>query len=235
MYAVLIAGGKGERLRPLTTDRPKPMVEVGGQPIMSHQIEWLIGEGIDHFIVSCGAMHGVIQDYFGDGQDLGVHITYAIEDTPLGRGGGLRQGCRQIPQSEDLFIATNADILSAQSLTPLLAQHREDENVVTILLTPFVSQFGIVEVQGRKVQKFTTNPVLPHWVNGGVYVMNRAIEHQLPVVGDHEDSTFPEIAAQAKLGAFKSRAWWRALDSLKDHARLEQEFSERQSKATAAS
>lgn len=235
MYAVLIAGGKGERLQPLTADRPKPMVEVGGQPVMAHQIEWLIGEGIDHFVVSCGVMHDVIQEHFGDGQTLGITITYAIEESPLGRGGGLRQGCRMIPDSEDIFIATNADILSAQSLAPLLKQHREDENIATLLLTPFVSQFGIVEVEGRKVRQFTTNPVLPHWVNGGVYVMNREIEHYLPVVGDHEDSTFPEIAAQGRLGAFRSRAWWRAMDSLKDHTQLEQEFRKRQSEATASS
>jgi len=235
MYAVLIAGGKGERLQPLTADRPKPMVEVGGQPVMAHQIEWLIGEGIDHFVVSCGVMHNVIQEHFGDGQTLGVNITYAIEESPLGRGGGLRQGCRMIPDSEDVFIATNADILSAQSLAPLLAQHREDENIATILLTPFVSQFGIVEVDGRTVRQFTTNPVLPHWVNGGVYVMNRAIENHLPVVGDHEDSTFPEMASQGRLGAFRSQAWWRAMDSLKDHTQLEQEFSKRRSEATASS
>lgn len=233
MYAVLIAGGKGERLRPLTADRPKPMVEVGGQPIMAHQIDWLIHEGVNRFVVSCGAMHEVIQSYFGDGHALGVHITYAIEDSPLGRGGGLRQGCRQIPNSEELFIATNADILSSQALTPIVAQHRQDTNLATILLTPFVSQFGIVEVEGRKVRQFATNPVLPHWVNGGVYVMNRAIEEHLPVMGDHEDSTFPEIAARGDLGAFKSRAWWRAMDSLKDHARLEEEFAKCRSIPTA--
>ncbi|MCY4111376.1 MAG: nucleotidyltransferase family protein [Chloroflexi bacterium] len=234
MYAVLIAGGKGERLRPLTVDRPKPMVEVAGRPIMARQIDWLIGQGVDRFVVSCGAMHEVIQDYFGNGSSLGVEITYEVEDTPMGRGGGLRLGCAQIPATEELFIATNADILSAQELAPMIAQHREDGNTATILLTPYVSQFGIVEIEGRQVRQFATNPVLPHWVNGGVYVMSREIEHQLPVVGDHEDSTFSDLAAQGKLGAFPSRAWWRAMDSVKDHARLEQELDERQSGSTGA-
>ena len=152
----------------------------------------------------------------------------------MGRGGGLRLGCAQIPATEELFIATNADILSAQELAPMITQHREDGNTATILLTPYVSQFGIVEIEGRQVRQFATNPVLPHWVNGGVYVMSREIEHQLPVVGDHEDSTFPDLAAQGKLGAFPSRAWWRAMDSVKDHARLDQELDERQSGATDA-
>ena len=116
----------------------------------------------------------------------------------------------------------------------MIAQHREDGNTATILLTPYVSQFGIVEIEGRRVRQFATNPVLPHWVNGGVYVMSRGIERHLPVVGDHEDSTFPDLAAQGKLGAFTSRAWWRAMDSVKDHARLEQELGEQPSGSTGA-
>ena len=234
MYAVLIAGGKGERLRPLTANRPKPMVEVAGRPIMARQIDWLIGQGVDRFVVSCGAMHEVIQEYFGDGGSLGVEIVYEVEDTPMGRGGGLRLGCGRIPATEELFIATNADVLSAQSLAPMIAQHREDGNTATILLTPYVSQFGIVEVDGRHVRQFATNPVLPHWINGGVYVMSREIEHQLPVVGDHEDSTFPDLATQGKLGAFTTRAWWRSMESVKDHARLEQELGEQQPGSTGA-
>ena len=227
MYAVLIAGGKGERLRPLTSDRPKPMVEVAGRPIMAYQVDWLISQGVDRFIVSCGYLHEVIEDHFGDGSDLGVSFEYVIEETPLGRGGGLRQGLQAVPRSEGLVMGTNADVLTDQSLEPLIAQHREDENVATILLTPYVSQFGIVECEGRKVAGFVTNPVLPHWINGGVYVMSREIEERLPVVGDQEDSTFPELASEGRLGAFLSRAWWRTVDSIKDHVNLEKEYKER--------
>ena len=158
-----------------------------------------------------------------------------VFDAEAGKqGGGLRLGCAQIPPTEELFIATNADILSAQALAPMIAQHRADGNTATILLTSYVSQFGIVEIEGRHVRQFATNPVLPHWVNGGVYVMSRGIERHLPVVGEHEDSTFPDLAAQGKLGAFTSRAWWRAMDSVKDHARLEQELGEQQSGSTGA-
>ena len=116
----------------------------------------------------------------------------------------------------------------------MIAQHREDGNTATILLTPYVSQFGIVEIEGRRVRNFATNPVLPHWINGGVYVMSRGIQRHLPVVGDHEDSTFPKLAAQGKLGAFTSRAWWRSMESVKDHARLEQEVGEQPSGFTGA-
>ena len=226
MYAVLIAGGRGERLRPLTSNVPKPMVAVAGKPIIQHQIEWYLAQDIDHFVISCGYLHEVIESHFGDGTSLGVSITYAIEDTPMGRGGGLRLGMQQIPQNEELVLASNADILTEQQLNPMLKQHREDQNVATILLAPYVSQFGIVEVDGQKVLSFTTNPVLPHWINGGIYVLSRAFEDHLPNVGDHEDTTFPELASKGLLGAFMSTARWRGMDSVKDHANLEKELAE---------
>ena len=97
--------------------------------------------------------------------------------------------------------------------------------MATILLTPYISQYGIVEVDGRKVRQFTTNPVLPHWINGGVYVLDRSFEDHLPEIGDHEDSTFPELAAAGRLGAFQSEARWRGMDSVKDHANLEDELA----------
>ena len=227
MYAVLIAGGKGERLRPLTNERPKPMVEVLGKPLMAYQVDWLIGQGVDHFVISCGYLPEVIEDYFADGSSLGVSFEYAIEQTPLGRGGGLRQGLQRVPASEALVLGTNADVLSEQELAPMIEQHRADANVATILLTPYVSQFGIVKSDGRKVTSFVTNPVLPHWINGGVYVLSREMESLLPDVGDHEDSTFPELAAQGRLGAFHSDARWRGVDGLKDHSNLEKEFAKR--------
>jgi NDP-sugar pyrophosphorylase family protein len=226
MYAVLIAGGKGDRLRPLTSGRPKPMVEVAGRPIMAFQVEWLINQGVDHFVVSCGYLHEVIEDFFGDGSQLGVSFDYVVEETPLGRGGGLRLGLQTVPPTEELVVGTNADVLTEQPLAPLMAQHRADGNLATILLTPYVSQFGIVETEGRKVTSFVTNPVLPHWINGGVYVMNRELEQLLPEVGDQEDSTFPALAAEGRLGAFHSRARWRTVDSVKDHTNLEKELAE---------
>ena len=133
---------------------------------------------------------------------------------------------QQIPRNEDLVLASNADILTEQRLDPMLTQHRVDKNVATILLTPYVSQFGIVEVDGQKVSSFATNPVLPHWINGGIYVLARSFEDHLPDVGDHEDTTFPELASERLLGAFLSNARWRGMDSVKDHANLEKELAE---------
>ena len=234
MYAILIAGGRGERLRPLTETRPKPMVEVAGRPIMAYQVDWLIAQGVRHFVISCGYLHEVIQAHFGDGSALGAQFEYAVEDTPLGRGGGLKQGLRLVPRDEPRVIATNADILTDQPLQPMIDQHEADGNMATILLTRYRSQFGIVEHEDGKVTSFTSNPLLPHWINGGVYVLSQEFKDRLPDIGDHESSTFPELANDRLLGAFLSDGWWRAMDSLKDHATLEQEVAERPPAASNA-
>ena len=226
VYAVLIAGGRGERLRPLTANVPKPMVPVAGKPIMQHQMEWYLEQGVDHFVISCGYLHEVIEAHFGNGSDFGAPITYAIEHSPLGRGGGLRQGMQQVPRGDELVLASNADIITEQNLDSMFTQHRADGNMATILLAPYISQFGIVELEGRKVSNFATNPVLPHWINGGIYVLDRAFEDHLPEIGDHEDSTFPDLASRGLLGAFKSEARWRGMDSVKAHANLEKELAD---------
>ena len=107
MYALIIAGGAGERLRPLTDDRPKPMIPVGDKPILQRQIEWLRGEGVTNFVLLCGYRANVIQEHFGDGSRFDVSIDYSFEDEPLGRGGALRKGFALVPDSEDTVIATN--------------------------------------------------------------------------------------------------------------------------------
>src|SRR5437588_11961081 len=112
MYAVVLAGGKGERLRPFTGDRPKPMVEIMGIPMLGYQLEWLRGQGVTDVILSCGYRHEVIEGYFGDGERLGMRVGYSVEHEPLGRGGALRLALGQVPDGEDLVIATNGDVIT---------------------------------------------------------------------------------------------------------------------------
>src|SRR2546425_8160339 len=100
MYAIVLAGGKGERLRPFTEDRPKAMVEIMGMPILGYQLQWLQGQGGTDAVISCGYRHEVIQTHFGDGERLGIRITYAVEREPLGRGGALRLALQGGPAGE---------------------------------------------------------------------------------------------------------------------------------------
>ncbi|MGD0766179.1 MAG: nucleotidyltransferase family protein [Dehalococcoidia bacterium] len=217
MFALVLAGGKGERLRPLTANRPKPMVPVNGKPILEHHLEWLARNGVTDAVLLCGYRHEAIERHFGDGHRWGLHVSYSIEDAPLGRGGAFKQGFRQVPPDEQIVVGTNGDNLTDQPLAPLLLAHRRSGATATVMLAPLRSPFGIVRLaRGRRVAGFEEKPLLPYWVNAGVYVLNREFFAMLPDVGDHETTVFPELAAAGKLYGFRSDAYWKAIDTVKD-------------------
>jgi NDP-sugar pyrophosphorylase family protein len=229
MYAITIAGGEGQRLRPYTEDRPKPMVPVGGKPILEHQIDWLRDNGVSHVVVACGYLHEVIEDYFGDGSRFGIGVSYSIEESPLGRGGALKQAYKQIPPGDDVVIATNGDNINTQPLAPMLRQHERTGATATLLLVQLRSPYGIAQMKDKQIQGFLEKPLLPHWLSAGVYVLNREFFAGLPDIGDHEDGLFPKLAAEGRLYAFKSRSYWKAIDTVKDLKEAEQGLSESRS------
>ncbi len=219
LQAVILAGGKGERLRPFTDDRPKPMVPILEKPILEYQVRWLAAQGVKRVVMSCGYRHEVIQDYFGGGERFGVDIRYAVEDEPLGRGGGIKLAWNELAHSDAPVIATNGDIMTSFDLGAMLETHRRGNALASMLIVPFVSQYGIVDLASEddgRVTGFRSEPVLPYWVNGGVYVLDQAVHAMLPDRGDHEESTFPQLAQQGKLLGFKSHTFWRAVDTIKD-------------------
>jgi NDP-sugar pyrophosphorylase family protein len=217
MYALVLAGGKGERLRPLTEDRPKPMILLAGKPILEYHLAWLRDNGVSHALLLCGYRADVIQDYFGDGRRWGLTIEYSLEEQPLGRGGAFKLAFAQVPKSEDLLIGTNGDVLSNQPLAPILRAHRASGAVATVMLTPLVSPFGIARVaRDGRIRRFEEKPRLPHWINAGLYVLSRPFFDLLPDVGDHEDTAFPLLAERGQLRAYRSRAYWRSIDTAKD-------------------
>lgn len=217
MKAIILAGGKGERLRPYTNDRPKGMVEVLGVPILAYQVRWLQANGIDGILFSCGYHHEVIREYFGDGSRMGLTVEYVVEETPLGRGGGMKLAFSRLSPEDDPVVVTNGDVITNFPLRDMIAEHRASGAMGTIYLAPYYSPFGIVEVdEANRVRGFREKPELPYWINGGVYVLNRAIESLLPAKGDHEVSTFPLLVERGQLRAFCSRAYWQSVDTVKD-------------------
>ncbi len=228
MYALIIAGGEGERLRPYTWDRPKPMVPVCGRPILERQVAWLRRYGVDRIVMLCHYRAEAIQEHFGDGSRFGVCVQYTVEEEPLGRGGALRLGYSLLPPGEEPVIALNGDIITDQPLDALLAFHRRKGAAATVMLVPLRSPYGIVRLAADgRVRAFLEKPVLRHWINGGIYVLSHEFFRRLPERGDHEDTTFPELAREGKLYGYRSRAYWRSIDTIKDLREAEREVQER--------
>ncbi len=225
MHAVILAGGKGERLRPLTDHRPKGMVEVCGRPILAYQVAWLKYHGIEEITISCGYLAGVIQDYFEDGDRFGVTVHYAVEEEPLGRGGGLRRAMSTF-ETDEPIVGTNGDNITNLNLRELIDTHRRAGALVTDVLTPLQSPYGIVELDGdNRIAAFREKPELPYWLNAGIYVFDPSICDLLPERGDHEDTTFPALVARRQLFGYPTHAFWRTADTVKDLTELERQLA----------
>ena len=217
MYALIIAGGEGERLRPLTDDRPKNMVPVAGRPIVERQLEWLRENGVTDVVFLCGYRADVLQAHVGDGSSFGLRVQYSVETEPLGRGGALKQEFTLVPESEETIIACNGDILTDQTLAEMIAAHDARGAIASVMLTPLKSPYGVVDIEeDGRIASFREKPVLPYWINAGIYVLSRSFFALLPDKGDHETETFPRLAEAGQLAAMKSRRFWRSVDSFKD-------------------
>ena len=237
MYALILAGGKGERLRPLTDTLPKPMAPVCGKPILEHQVEWLKEGGVEGVVFLAGYRWEAIRDYFGDGSCFGVSAEYSVEDSPLGRGGAIKQGYHLAPPGDGPLVVTNGDIITRQPLSEIIEFHRESPArrggpMVTLLAVPMVSPYGLVDMDDAGgVVGFREKVELPHWINGGVYVFDREVFPEFPDLGDHEVETFPRLAQAGRIAAFRTRSFWTSIDSLKD-LREAEEFIAREGSAS---
>jgi NDP-sugar pyrophosphorylase family protein len=217
MYALVIAGGKGERLRPHTDTVPKPMVPLNGRPLLDYHVEWLMRGGVTDVVFLTRYLAEVIEDHFGDGSTYGFRAHYSVEDHPLGRGGALKLGYEKVPRDENLIIGTNGDVISEQPLEEIVAAHKRAGAAATVMLTKLVSPYGLVESEEDGwIREFREKPPLPYWLNAGVYVLTPDFFTLCPEEGDHEDSTFPELARQKRLLGFRSEHYWKAVDSVKD-------------------
>jgi NDP-sugar pyrophosphorylase family protein len=217
--AIILAGGKAERLGPAADGRPKPLVELGGRPLAAYQVASLAQAGVDRVLVSCAAGQGpLFEEELGD---LGPEIVPVEEPEPLGRGGGLRLAAEQLLGDE--AFALNGDELVDLDFSELLARQHEIPVAATITVAPLESPFGVVELgEGELVTRFEEAPRLPHWVSCGIYVLGREAIGRLPERGDHERTTFPELAAEGKLAAFRHEGLWLTVNTPKDLRRAEE-------------
>ncbi|WP_048191560.1 nucleotidyltransferase family protein [Pyrolobus fumarii] len=227
MKAAILAGGYGKRLRPLTSDRPKPLVEVAGKPIIVWQIEWLKNHGITEIIVLAGYLYSRLIEYLGNGSRFGVKIAYVIEEEPLGTGGALKNA-EHLLRGEEYFLVLNGDIITNLDPLKLVKKLSEHEDAVgAIAAVPLRSPYGILRIdEGERIQEFVEKPILrEYWINAGVYVMRPAIFDYLPERGDIEKTTFPVLAQQRKLIALRYHdVFWRSIDTYKDVEEVSKEL-----------
>lgn len=225
-HAIILAGGKGERLRPFTNDRPKPMVEINGKPILSYQLSQLTKVGISEVVFACSYHREALQQHVNGGEDYKITAKYSIEETPLGRGGGIKQAMKQLSEGWKDAIVLNGDNLFRVDFEKLIEKHQQHNALATIVVVPLKSPYGIVEFNVQdQVLGFKEKPVLPHWVNAGIYIFSKEIFDLLPDLGDHETETFLKLPKERFL-VFQSRDYWRGVDTVKDLTEAEKEIKE---------
>lgn len=215
MKAVILAGGYGKRLRPLTDDKPKPLVEVSGKPILEWQIIWLRSFGITSFFILAGYRKDVLIDWVSKNQErLNVSIAILTEEEPLGTGGAIKR-LQDFIKGEE-FIVTNGDIITN---IDIMKMELEDD-LAGIALVPLRSPYGVVQLEPNgKISRFVEKPVLKeYWINSGVYKMRSEIFEYLPEKGDVEKTTFPLLAEKKLLrGITFQNVYWRSIDTIKDY------------------
>jgi NDP-sugar pyrophosphorylase family protein len=214
MEALLLAGGKAERLGEAAQGLPKPLVPVAGFPLAEYSVGRLVAAGVTRVIVACRA--GQEEAFVNALAGLGAEIDAVGEEEPLGRGGGLRLAASR--RLEDgTVLALNGDELLDVDFAALLEEHEANGAAATIVVAQVRSPFGVVALEDDgSVSGFREAPLLDDWVNTGVYALGPEALERLPARGDHELSTFPELAREGKLRGFRHGGVWLTVNTPKD-------------------
>jgi NDP-sugar pyrophosphorylase family protein len=214
MEAIVLAGGKGERLGEAAQGLPKPLVPVAGRPLVSHELERLGRAGVTRVVVACSA--GQEELFERELAGYGPEVVAAGEPEPLGRGGGIKLAARLLGPERPV-LALNGDEIADVDVAALLAHHRARGPAATIVVAPLPSPFGVVELaEDDTVRDFREAPRLPHWVNAGLYVLEDEALDAFPDRGDHETTTFPELAEKGRLLAYRHEGMWLTVNTPKD-------------------
>jgi NDP-sugar pyrophosphorylase family protein len=214
LEAIILAGGKAERLGEAAGGRPKSLVDVAGQPLVAYQVARLAHAGVERVIISCAAGQGPLFEEELAG--LGVEIAIAEEPERLGRGGGIKFAARERRETGDV-LALNGDELVDVDFGALLARHQEAGGAATVTVARPTSPFGVVDLgEGDVVEGFSEGGRIPYWVNCGVYVLSEEAIARFPERGDHESTTFPELVAERRLHAYRHDGLWLTVNTPKE-------------------
>lgn len=224
MKVVVMAGGTGSRLRPLTLTRPKPMVPIVNQPVMAHIRDLLRAQGFREMVVTLQYMADHVQDYFGTGREHGMRIEYAIEEVPLGTAGSVRNARRHL---DDAFVVVSGDALTDLDLHPVIDFHRNVGALATQVLyrVPNPLEYGVVIIaDDGRVEQFLEKPswgeVISDTVNTGIYVLEPEVLDYIPDDRSYDFSQelFPELLkAGAPLYGYVADAYWTDVGTIQEY------------------
>jgi len=208
-FVVIMAGGKGMRLRPFTTNCPKPMLKINGSPILEIIIKKFIKQGFTKFLISVNYLKNQIIDYFKNGEDFGIEIEYLIEDKPLGTAGALKLISAK---SKEPLIIMNGDLLTEMNFRELIDFHKKQSAQATMAVSEYEYNipYGVVEIQNNKLINFKEKPTYKYLINAGIYVIDPKILNYLK---SDEYSEMPDLLEKTKLNndkvsVYKLQEYW---------------------------
>ena len=209
MKAVILAGGRGKRLKPITDYVPKPLIPINNIPIIEWQIKYLKKFDIDEVVICSGYKTTMIENYLKM-KDLGIKIKFSIEKSPLGTGGAIKKASKMIKGKE--FFVINGDTITDIDLKKLA---KIPNSIAAIELK---TKYGILDIKDQKIIKFREKKeIADTWMNAGIYYLQKSIVKELPIKGDIEKTLFPKYAKLGKLNMikFKNLKWY-SIESFKD-------------------
>lgn len=224
--AVLMVGGRGIRLRPLTNNCPKPMLEVGGKPILEHTLDDLIAAGLKRFCLAVHYKAQAFQNYFQDGRKWGVSIEYLHEEKRLGTAGALGLLREKVTKST---LVMNGDLITDVDFAEIIAHHERCQAVATMCVIPYEIQvpYGLVEIEGDQLSKVCEKPILQTYANAGIYVLSPEAVARIPA-GEHFD--MPQLFNCLKDEGLKTVAYvikgqWTDVGDRDELERVRRQFS----------
>lgn len=231
MKALFLAGGMGTRLRPLTDKLPKPMVPMMGKPLLERNLIKLKDCGVNEIILSTCYKSQKIEEYFGDGTELGFKIHYVCEDIPLGTGGAIKNTEEFF---DDTVIIFNADILSEINITDMMKFHKEKSAAVTIAVTKVEnpSAYGVIEYnEDLYAESFTEKPkpseIRSNYINAGIYIFEPNVLKEIPdfQVVSIERETFPLLLKKGyAVAVYKSDAYWMDIGTVEKYVQAHEDI-----------
>lgn len=227
MKAVILAGGIGTRMRPLTYLVPKPLLPIGGKPLLERTIEYLKGYGFDEIIICVAYLKGQIIDYLSRRKDeIGVKLKFAEADAPLGTAGQLKTA---EPFISDTFLAMNGDIFTSLNIKRLLDFHMPNTWSIALKSYSFQIPYGLVEVaDDSRIKSFKEKPNNSYLVNAGIYIFEPKIFECITPgkFSNLETDVFPEAIKKGQIvNAFYEEAYWADIGTVSDYERVNLEYN----------